>query len=274
MCGDEGEEGDQEVPDMPMDSSDGDEEESEEEEEQDGNGNPSNEDSDEDGEEGEQTEGDEESESSMMDDFEDDNGNEPASITDQAFRKNEDKLVDTGSPEMYWVNFPKLDYKKFVNLNPWESIEEDVRASICFNLYDNEYGDYTQKCREIDFDTAVEKLNNAFNKKNRAYINMMVNQFESKRKAKSLAKARENKTGELNMDKLWATKLTEDVFLSTTVVPDGKNHGMLMAIDFSGSMWDKMAGTIEQLLVQIAFCKKVNIPFEVYSFTNNRSIKK
>ncbi len=272
--GDEGEEGDQEVPDMPMESSDSDtEEDPEEEEEQDGSGNPSDEESDnEDGEQQESDEeSDEESESSTMDEFEDDNGEEPASITDQNFRKNEDKLVDAGSPEMFWVNFPKLDHKKFINLNPWDSIEEDLRKSITFNLYDKEYdGCYTSECRAIDFDDAVEKMNNVFNKKNRAYINMMVNQFESKRKAKSLMKARENKTGELNMDKLWATKLTEDVFLSTTVVPDGKNHGMLMAIDFSGSMWNKMAGTIEQLLVQIAFCKKVNIPFEVYSFTNNR----
>ena len=70
------------------------------------------------------------------------------------------------------------------------------------------------------------------------------------------------------MDKLWATRLTEDVFLSNTIVPDGKNHGMVLFLDFSGSMHSDMAATLEQLMVQIQFCKKVNIPFDVYSFTD------
>ena len=75
-----------------------------------------------------------------------------------------------------------------------------------------------------------------------------------------------NKTGKLNEDKLWAYKLTEDLFLSSTTVPDGQNHGMMMFVDFSGSMGRHMAGTIEQTLIQVAFCKKVGIPFDVYGF--------
>jgi len=94
-------------------------------------------------------------------------------------------------------------------------------------------------------------------------------QFEMKRKAKSLTRARENKTGELNMKKLWATQLTEDVFLSNTVTPKGKNHGMMMFVDFSGSMVYDIPATLEQTLIMVAFCKKVNIPFDVYLFTNN-----
>ena len=72
----------------------------------------------------------------------------------------------------------------------------------------------------------------------------------------------------MNEDKLWAYKLTEDLFLSSTTVPDGQNHGMMMFVDFSGSMGRHMAGTIEQTLIQVAFCKKVGIPFDVYGFSN------
>lgn len=265
----EGEEGDEEMQDFPMDSDSGDDEPEEDEEEQQGGGSSSQESDDEDGEQDDESSDTEEAASS--DDWVDEDSNEPASITDQNFRKNEDKLVDAGSPEIVWVNFPKLNYKKFVDMNPWEGVEQYIRENTTFNVFvDDNYGGYVSKDAAIPLEMAVEKLTNAFNKKNRAYINMMVSQFESKRKAKSLMKAREHKTGDLNMDKLWATKLTEDVFLSSTVIPDGKNHGMIMAIDFSGSMYDKMAGTIEQLLIQIQFCKKVNIPFEVYSFTTNR----
>ena len=56
--------------------------------------------------------------------------------------------------------------------------------------------------------------------------------------------------------------------MSNTIVPDGKNHGMVLFLDFSGSMHSDMAATLEQLMVQIQFCKKVNIPFDVYSFTD------
>jgi hypothetical protein len=40
-----------------------------------------------------------------------------------------------------------------------------------------------------------------------------------------------------------------------------------MFIDWSGSMQDKIHATIKQLLNLVMFCKKVNIPFDVYAFT-------
>ena len=63
-------------------------------------------------------------------------------------------------------------------------------------------------------------------------------------------------------------KLTDDLFLSNTVVPKGQNHGMFMVLDMSGSMGNHMEGTIEQLLIQVSFCQKVGIPFDVYGFTS------
>ena len=190
---------------------------------------------------------------------------DPASATDNAFRDNEDQLIDNGAGEYVYANFPKLDYKKWIEMEPWTKFETSQELEIVRNVKIN---DYNSKEVKIDRVVAIEELTKEFRTKNNAYINFMVQQFEAKRKAAQFAKSRENKTGVLNADKLWATKLTEDVFLSNTVVPDGKNHGMLMVIDFSGSMHNKMSETIEQMLVQVSFCKKVNIPFEVYSFTD------
>ena len=53
-----------------------------------------------------------------------------------------------------------------------------------------------------------------------------------------------------------AYKLTDDLFLSNTVVPKGQNHGMFMVLDMSGSMGNHMEGTIEQLLIQVSFLPK------------------
>ena len=60
--------------------------------------------------------------------------------------------------------------------------------------------------------------------------------------------------------------LTEDLFLSSTTVPDGQNYAMMMFVDFSGSM-GRHIGTIEQTLIQVAFCKKV-VSHLMYGFSN------
>lgn len=194
---------------------------------------------------------------------------DPMSVTDMNYRESEGQLVKSDAGEMWYANFPKLDYKKWIDMDPWVNFKP---AQMIRKVRKEDDHGFTFDDVEVPWDEACDELVNNFNRKNRAYINMMVQQFEAKRKAAVFAKAREHKTGDLNMNKLWATKLTEDVFLSNTIVPDGKNHGMIMVIDFSGSMYDKLTATIEQLLIQVSFCKKVNIPFEVYSFTNFRSM--
>jgi hypothetical protein len=44
---------------------------------------------------------------------------------------------------------------------------------------------------------------------------------------------------------------------------------LVMFIDWSGSMNDKIQNTIRQLISLVLFCRKVNIPFEVYAFMEN-----
>ena len=45
---------------------------------------------------------------------------------------------------------------------------------------------------------------------------------------------------------------------------------MMMLLDWSGSMADCLFDTVKQLINLVEFCKKVNIPFEVYFFTSER----
>lgn len=182
----------------------------------------------------------------------------PASITDMNFRENESNFIDPASKESLYVTFPtQLDSKKYIM-----PVSKTWKTEFT-GVFEKAVGD----C--VDWKIIADSAYKSFNLKNTSYISMLVQQFEMRRKASVLARSRTNKTGELNMNKLWATKLTEDVFLSNTIVPDGKNHGMMLFVDFSGSMFSDISATIEQLLVQIAFCKKVNIPFDVYAFGPN-----
>jgi hypothetical protein len=54
-----------------------------------------------------------------------------------------------------------------------------------------------------------------------------------------------------------------------TVVPDGKNHGLVMFIDWSGSMASQLSNTVDQLINLVSFCRQVQIPFQVYAFSDN-----
>ena len=73
-----------------------------------------------------------------------------------------------------------------------------------------------------------------------------------------------SRTGVLDCSKLHTYKFNEDLFKKVNVVPDGKNHGLIFILDWSGSMCDQMEDTIKQLYNLVWFCSKVNIPFDVY----------
>ena len=83
------------------------------------------------------------------------------------------------------------------------------------------------------------------------------------------ARASSDKTGVIDPLKLHSYKYADDVFKRLTIIPDGKNHGLMLLLDWSGSMHDKILPTVEQLINLTMFCRKINVPYEVYAFTNN-----
>ena len=96
----------------------------------------------------------------------------------------------------------------------------------------------------------------------------MVKEFECKKAASSYARATTARTGVLDTAKLHTYKFNDDLFKKVTTLADGKNHGLVFVLDWSGSMNEVMLDTLKQLYNLLWFCKKVNIPFEVYAFTN------
>ena len=59
----------------------------------------------------------------------------------------------------------------------------------------------------------------------------------------------------LDTSKLHTYRYNEDLFKKVTILPDGKNHGLLFSFDWSGSMSEIFA-TVKQLLDPTSFCKK------------------
>ena len=99
-------------------------------------------------------------------------------------------------------------------------------------------------------------------------VNYLVKEFECKKAADSYARATTARTGVLDCSKLHTYKYNEDLFKKVTTLADGKNHGLVFILDWSGSMGNVMMDTIKQLYNLMWFCKKASIPFDVYAFTN------
>ena len=209
--------------------------------------------------------GDEESDEEGSDGEQDDNleveGNDPShgsdpmknkeeirSLTDDAYRQNQNKLFDASNQHYVYCNIPKfdldtaiLDHKQLWNLHKEDGRHNPQAADL-----------YNQLLRD-----------------NNKVVSYLVKEFEMRKNADQLKRASTAKTGELNMSKVFSYQFNDDIFKKITVLPGGKSHGLVMFLDWSGSMSDHIFNTVKQLLALVMFCKKVNIPYEVMAFANS-----
>jgi hypothetical protein len=69
------------------------------------------------------------------------------------------------------------------------------------------------------------------------------------------------------MTRIPSYKFSEDLFRRNTRLPEGKNHGLVMFVDWSSSMMHTLLPVLEQCFVLVEFCRRAGIPFEVYAFS-------
>ena len=120
------------------------------------------------------------------------------------------------------------------------------------------------------YDVYLDKQYKKFMNENKKTVMYLVKEFEMKKSAAAYKRASQDKTGIIDPLKLPSYKYSDDIFKKLTIIPDGKNHGMMMLLDWSGSMSDVLFNTVKQLINLVEFCRKVNIPYEVYFFTSER----
>ena len=186
-------------------------------------------------------------------------GEEPQAKTADTLDEALKNLVDASGEENVYLEIPKLNLDKVI-------IANDEIHQKCFDTWESSYerndGDQTI------FD-AVDKHFVEFKRSAQKEVNYLVKEFECKKAADSYARATTSRTGVLDCSKLHTYKYNEDLFKKVTTLSDGKNHGLVFVLDWSGSMGTVMMDTIKQLYNLIWFCKKVGIPFEVYAFTGD-----
>lgn len=110
-----------------------------------------------------------------------------------------------------------------------------------------------------------------FLKSTRKVVSMLAKEFELRKAAYQYSRANVSKTGSLNLSKLHDYKVSDDLFLSVTKLANAKNHGMVMFVDYSGSMTKQLPYVLKHLINMALFCRQVNIPFAVYGFTSDNN---
>jgi hypothetical protein len=173
------------------------------------------------------------------------------SETQNAFDRASERLSTQSGRSPIYVEIPeKVDLDK--HIVDWTTLHDWIDVNS------------TEPERYEDADSKYSE----FRKQSQKEVNYLVKEFECRKSADAYARAGQSKTGVLDTSKLHTYRYNEDLFKKVTVVPDGKNHGMIFVLDWSGSMANEILSTVKQLLNLTAFCKKVQIPFEVYAFTN------
>ena len=187
-------------------------------------------------------------------------------------------LISEHSAENVYVEVPKLNLDSVIVSN--ETIHKIVddhylAAEEKYNdALAERYGEYENVPEGLEYlypKTTFEHPDREyvkFKKDAQKEVSYLVKEFECRKSASAYARASTSRTGVLDTRKLHTYKFNEDLFKKVTVLPDGKNHGLIFILDWSGSMSHVIQDTLKQLYNLIWFCKKVQIPFDVYAFTS------
>ena len=187
-------------------------------------------------------------------------GVEDESITDVSNRDAERELIDIESdgrqpeflaePNQAIIDQVVIPYKKLSESRKKLTLDQSQIEAIAHNM--KEFKPYMKTARKS--------------------TNFAIKEFEMRKAAYQWQRSATSKSGSLDVNQVHKYKYDEDIFARVTQLANAKNHGMMMLIDFSGSMSSTLGQVIDQLLHLVIFCKAVNIPFDVYAFTTGNRI--
>ena len=180
---------------------------------------------------------------------------ETKSVTDEALSQALETLVDDNAKEWVYLSIPDPKVEDYIV--PFQEAQNNLHNHFYDETRDSGWAEYVQY--------AVDHYN-SFKKDTQKTVNYLCKQFEMKKSADEYRRAATAKTGVIDTNKLHTYKYNDDIFKKVTVIPEGKNHGLVMYLDWSGSMQSQLLDTLKQTYNLIWFCKKSGIPFRVYAF--------
>lgn len=171
------------------------------------------------------------------------------SETESALQSNVEELADN-SVEYRYLTLGKFGYDPLIG-------------------YKQLFADFeVMKDRYPEAMTTDKEVVSQFKSSTSNVVNYLVKEFEMKKAATMYKRAKTSKVGQLDTRKLATYQLKDDIFKSVTTYNAGKNHGMIIVVDWSGSMTNCIKETIEQVINLAMFCARSQIPYQVFAFSD------
>lgn len=181
----------------------------------------------------------------------------PASKTQDRFNEKMQENTNVSGQDFVYIH-PKNYWEP--KLIGYKTIVAEFRsAQFLFEISD--YNNYN-KAQYVKFRAANQKS-----------VSHLVKEFEMRKAAQRYSRTQVAQTGSLSMNKLHQYKTSEDLFRKLDIVTDDKNHSFLMLLDWSGSMQNYLQDSLGQVITLASFCRRVNIPFQVCAFSDNRKME-
>ena len=193
---------------------------------------------------------------------EDINDEDLESKTEKNFARQLEDLADESTEYIYhefdteFYKDPVIGYKTILNETKQHWVSDQM----------------TEEDRKFILDQ--ERNYDKFKSETTSAVNYLVKEFEMRKSAALYKRAQVSKSGSLDMKRIWSYKLQDDLFKRVTVLPQGKNHGMVFLLDWSGSMSGVLQDTLKQVINLAMFCARINIPYRVLAFTSQYNDRK
>ena len=179
--------------------------------------------------------------------------------TQRAMDKNLEEMVDGDAPAWHYGQIPSFNIENGMRtVAQLKEMYEEV-------LNSKESQGYLPTPVELD---AMRGDFESFRRESGKMVGQMAQWFEMKKRADEDRNTMTSLTGEIDLERLVDYKFNDDIFLRNETTPEGQNHGIVITLDWSGSMSGMMEETCKQALQLIWFCERVNIPCELYAFTS------
>ena len=185
----------------------------------------------------------------------DDYGDMKVSVTDEIYRRSEDSLIELDEHNSQRIIAQDISQESLeIAVIPYDKVRASRKKNSEGYGMINHSQEYKPYIKEI-----------------KKSVYFAVKEFEMRKAAYQYSRASTSDSGRIDVNKLWSYKTNDDIFSQVTQLANSKNHGMIMLVDYSGSMVKTMPHVIDQLIHLALFCRQVHIPFDVYGFTGGNS---
>ena len=174
----------------------------------------------------------------------------PSSKTLKSMEQGLQGLVDATAPTINYADLPSIDKGYVIPLKKTqESLRQWVKA-------------FNTSPAVLAATYGAWKTNNA------GAVQVLATEFDRRKAADAHKRTAIAETGSIDPNRLHAYRIAEDIFLQNAYVKEGKNHGIVLLLDMSGSMGGIFHDTMIQLVTLAHFCRRVNVPFVFYGYSD------